>query len=350
MQRRPETSMSPSFKPLVLLALLAGCVPNGEGAWTRTRGAPITNGDPDSGHPAVGVVLRSDREVCSGSLIGSRSVLTSAHCVEPVGDYAFRVEGKTYFARWVSRHPAYEADIVLPELPDEGDLWLDNDIRFLSLTDEVMGVEPLLLSRREPKLHEPIVLVGWGKTGLDAGIDTWDKHQASNTIGSIGAKYFFFGSGLGLSGGQANICLGDSGGPTIVLEGDMEQILGVHSMYDTETCQRFGYDMRADFYREWILGQAQDDYGRRALPKDEGRDMNTMANDLDGRAENAPYPDETQRENGCQLGRVRPPSWEGGLDGLIIGLFFVILRATGEDREPRCQDAARRKKKRTASA
>lgn len=195
----------------------------------------ITGGAIDNGHPAVGM-LRSGGAGCTATLIGSKTVLTAAHCV-PSSSATFTVAGKQVGGQTV-RHPSYSSGA--------------NDVAVVRLSQAVTDVPPAVLNTSAPQVGQGLIIVGFGKTGESSG-SFGTKRVGQNTIDQVGETRFYFE-------GNANVCNGDSGGPSFVLAGGVEQLAGVHSQKRNH-CGYGGIDMRVDAYASWIQSVATEPLG-----------------------------------------------------------------------------------------
>jgi hypothetical protein len=113
----------------------------------------ITDGTHDYGHPTVGI-LASGSARCSATLIGKRT-LTAGHCVK-TSSVSFTVEGTTYAATQVIRHPGYGGGNR-------------NDVAVVILQQQVAGLLPSPISTSPPQVGQLITLVGYGETGEYSG-------------------------------------------------------------------------------------------------------------------------------------------------------------------------------------
>jgi len=230
-----------------MVVLWAGC--SYDPAELSQLEAAIVNGTFDPGHPAVGVLASQGEGICTGTLVGTHTVLTAAHCVvqEDQPPYTLRPQqgfshnGQAYPIPAVSvvYHPAYDGKIF------------DNDVAVVRLSQD-LPIPPVLVAKTAPTVGEKIEIVGYGVTSDDAN-DFGTKRRASNTIGQVGpTQYIFYGA----SGNIGSQCYGDSGGPSFAVRGGKELQIGVHS-WGPGTCGTAEHDARADAFYGWIKQQAQ---------------------------------------------------------------------------------------------
>lgn len=238
---------------LLLAATAAGCTyPEDAEPWVGEREAAIVNGTQDSGHPQVGLLYIQGTPSCTATLVGSRTVLTAAHCVtddkqppfQLVGPISFKLGDQMYLASSTTMHPGYSYNGT----------W-NADVAVIRLGQAVQGVIPARIAKTAPAKGETVTLVGFGYTSDAASSSFGVKRRATNTIGAMTQNLITF---YGASGSVGNICFGDSGGPAFAVRGGVEYLVGVHS-YGEGACGVTEHDQRADFYRPWIEQQAQGD-------------------------------------------------------------------------------------------
>jgi uncharacterized protein (TIGR03382 family) len=187
------------------------------------------------------------RVLCSATLIGSRTLVTAAHCVSRArwvrasNAPRWSLEAAAWHAvREVYVHPAY--DVAHPT---------DHDLGF-ALLAEAPDVQARPWNRKSLQGYGGAALraVGYG-TALDPSEDTGVRRSVALSIRDVSGDVFRLGDRQG-----HGICHGDSGGPSFhVFPDGVERLVGVHSFTSTENCVDGG-DVRVDAYAsvigEWL--------------------------------------------------------------------------------------------------
>jgi trypsin len=204
--------------------------------------------------------------LCSGSLIYSRWIVTAAHCFDHKSSQItigvkysvdnYQTEGTWIKPKSVHIHSGYVQRA------------LTNDIALLELDADIsasvipMAAETLVLSNLEP-----LTVTGWGShseggevsTSLSRATVPYVPTSRCNEPLSYDNRILPSMLCAGRAGGGIDACQGDSGGPLI--RGDRPGnalLIGIVSFGDG--CARkdkFGVYTRLSSYREWIKAQME---------------------------------------------------------------------------------------------
>jgi hypothetical protein len=223
-------------------------------SWVRDAivGGTLTTGDPN-----VFLLLAQTETgqggLCTATLIGSRTLITAAHCVDPavlgasqLQLYATNAPRRSLIEPSVNGWPVTETRTH----PDWNSRSLEGDLAFALLPVSI-SVAPKPFSALDPApfVGQAIRAVGYGTTGGEAGGGL--KRTVDLTLRDVSERNLLLGDQV-----QRGICHGDSGGPTFMTVSDgVERLIGVHSFTRTQDCLD-GADTRLDrtlvFIQAWL--------------------------------------------------------------------------------------------------
>ncbi len=240
-----KSGLARSRLTVLLVVALTGCgVPQEapqaaeSGEALASRSAEIINGYVDNGHPSVGLVYPSG---CTGTLVGRRTVITAAHCVDYNYQYGSFCSNGYCLNGTYYKHPNYNNDNY------------HNDIAVVRLDDDfqaLTGIIPTRIASSSPSTGWTVNIVGYGCTVWNSSTGYGTKRQGWNTIHDVDSLTIQWDDD-----GSARLCQGDSGGPAF--RGSDCQI-GVHSHRQGWSG---GYDdvaTRVDATAGWVRSIAAD--------------------------------------------------------------------------------------------
>lgn len=231
------------------LLTLSGCsatgTDNDDASSSRRRNA-IVNGTETSDYPATGMLLTQGQSICTGTVVGPRSVLTAAHCVDGADpsslEFGFganqdQVEGSVQVLAAV-QHPQWDSQA------------LANDVAMLTLSEDA-PVAPIELNKAmdDTWIGRPVTLVGYGVSDGPSQTGGGIKRMVDVTIDKLEATTLHYTTESGQTA-----CNGDSGGPAFADEGGVQVVVGVTSYGDT-ACQEYGVYTRVDAFYDFISAE-----------------------------------------------------------------------------------------------
>jgi secreted trypsin-like serine protease len=252
MKQTPWNLRCPALVAATISLVGCGVDPN-EFSARPTSGVhqPITAGEPaDADTAAVLVVATAGAQTgfCSGVVVSPYAVLTAAHCVDDTFDYRIFVAADFNDADAQAREANFVSVSDMTVHPDYSTATNLNDIAVL-ITDAPLPIAPVALGRRAlgaDDIGAPVRIVGYGQR--ESGGPMGQRRAAMSSIAGIDP------TGLAMTG-TPNICLFDSGGPTLREEDGVVVVIGVHSLVDSAACDGMGIDTRVDAYTDFIDSQ-----------------------------------------------------------------------------------------------
>jgi hypothetical protein len=219
-----------SSRPQVLVVAVAAVL------FVTPHSSAIVNGTIDTGYECVGSLHTPAAFLCTGTLIDSQWVLTSAACASSLPNLF------AMGADWTSSPRIYLVDFWIVHPSYDGDLY---DFGLLHLGTPAIGEPICSLATTPDNLSggTPFTTVGFGLTSLPSGSTTL-RHRAAGAVFSLEALRFYFNYGSGLAGP----CSGDEGAPN--LAGNPELVVGVVSSFD---CSTFAVSGRVATVVDWIV-------------------------------------------------------------------------------------------------
>lgn len=175
----------------------------------------------DAGKTSVAYIEGADF-VCSGTLVGSRQILTAAHCIGgEAEDYAVYVGGRTYDVSEIWAHESYDQEGTTDPSNSQ------YDVGMLILDAPVRNVPAIPIATNSPLfVGQRATLFGFGTNELPYDKQPEIDHKVGRLIiGAIDSGMFeTYIEDTGVAD-----CSGDSGGPVIAVVNGFPSVIGVVS-------------------------------------------------------------------------------------------------------------------------
>jgi len=195
--------------------------------------------------PAVVAILAqqtaSTANLCSGTLIAPKVILTAAHCLadDPDVDEMRVFFGDTIYTNDPNRIAAVERYAAYPTACIKDCRADAYDFGYVVLASDIVGVDPIAPITDQDewdatmRVGREITVLGFGTTGDEKGgggvlsnSDVGQKRRMTTPIDSFSVSGYEFRAG----GEGQDACGGDSGGPALVqVEGGAWRLAGVTS-------------------------------------------------------------------------------------------------------------------------
>lgn len=241
---------------LTCALLCAACAPSERSDSLQPQHQAIVGGSPSSEDLNVFLLgLWGDNgthSTCTATLIGPRTLLTAAHCVDPSMLGAERLE---VLAANAAEEGGVEwgvtsLRVVETRVPPRWNLaaGLEGDIALALLEmPSTVAPTPWNALTLAGKGGRPVRAVGYGNAASDGG-GGGIKRSVALSIRQISPELISLGNFT-----DKGICHGDSGGPTFHTFPDgIERLVGVHSFTRSPDCLD-GADTRIDAYVPFVL-------------------------------------------------------------------------------------------------
>lgn len=241
-------------------ALLAACTSHAPVEALGRGSEPIIGGKIDDNDPAVVLLISYPQDestfyTCTASVIAPTLLLTAAHCVDAPSHpgYSFgaflgpdasafatvaALKPQLVAAKSAIAHPQYDANAS--NYPaDIGVVILSSSVQATPLPIELAALDAGIAG-------EPSRIVGYGETKYQQY--NARKYEAATTVVGLDPD----GHTVVVGDAAHHTCIGDSGGPALVMMGGHETIIGVDSFTPSVGCVEPSHFQRVDTYQAFV--------------------------------------------------------------------------------------------------
>jgi secreted trypsin-like serine protease len=236
---------------LAALSLVAACGGPSSSQPSATSSQAVIGGSADSAHASVvSIVAQVDAaspELCTGTVIAPRVVLTAGHCT--IGqDPAGLVVGVGPSAGSPTTQLSVAAVFTYPGYGGTDDLPLGTDLGAVILAeDSGLPSVPLWTGDAANLVGSAVTLVGYGQSSASDLESSGTRREVSLDVRSACSALLSFGDAT------TNACHGDSGAPLFVSgDGGVQSLVAVVSYGDPIACATPTHAVRLDRYASWI--------------------------------------------------------------------------------------------------